>query len=87
MVGHTNSVYCVLFDRTGKRLITVFSFFLFSFFPSIFVYLNKLQGGDDYLVKVWCTKTGRLIYSLRGHSVIFIIFSDNFSISKYWIFN
>ncbi|KAJ2438753.1 hypothetical protein IWW46_004747, partial [Coemansia sp. RSA 2440] len=44
--GHKYPTFCVLFDRTGRRMIT---------------------GSDDYLVKVWCTRTGYLINTLKGH--------------------
>ncbi|KAJ2671529.1 hypothetical protein IWW42_003314 [Coemansia sp. RSA 1085] len=44
--GHKYPTFCVLFDRTGRRMIT---------------------GSDDYLVKVWCTRSGFLINTFKGH--------------------
>ncbi|KAJ2021211.1 hypothetical protein GGI14_000295 [Coemansia sp. S680] len=44
--GHKYATFCVLFDRTGRRMIT---------------------GSDDYLIKIWCTKTGFLINTFKGH--------------------
>ncbi|KAJ1905721.1 hypothetical protein LPJ81_001771, partial [Coemansia sp. IMI 209127] len=44
--GHKFATFCVLFDRTSRRMIT---------------------GSDDYLVKVWCTQTGYLINTFKGH--------------------
>ncbi|KAJ2553041.1 hypothetical protein EV175_003085 [Coemansia sp. RSA 1933] len=44
--GHKFPTYCVLFDRTSRRMIT---------------------GSDDYLVKVWCTQSGYLINTFKGH--------------------
>ncbi|RUS29919.1 hypothetical protein BC938DRAFT_480071 [Jimgerdemannia flammicorona] len=29
--------------------------------------LRLITGSDDYLVKIWCARTGTLIYTLRGH--------------------
>ncbi|KAJ2906305.1 hypothetical protein GGI21_004062, partial [Coemansia aciculifera] len=47
--GHKYATFCVLFDRTGRRMIT---------------------GSDDYLIKVWCTKTGFLINTFKGHQEV-----------------
>ncbi|KAI8989487.1 hypothetical protein BDB01DRAFT_848660 [Pilobolus umbonatus] len=47
--GHRNPVYCVVFDKTNRRLFT---------------------GSDDFLVKVWCVRTGYLIHTIRGHQNI-----------------
>ncbi|KAJ2597814.1 hypothetical protein GGF39_002897, partial [Coemansia sp. RSA 1721] len=44
--GHKYPTYCVLFDRTGRRMIT---------------------GSDDFLIKIWCTRTGYLIKTFKGH--------------------
>ncbi|KAJ2473981.1 hypothetical protein GGI02_000442 [Coemansia sp. RSA 2322] len=44
--GHKFATFCVLFDRTGRRMIT---------------------GSDDYLIKVWCARTGYLINTFKGH--------------------
>ncbi|KAJ2818757.1 hypothetical protein IWW50_005702, partial [Coemansia erecta] len=44
--GHKYPTFCVLFDRTGRRMIT---------------------GSDDYLVKLWCTRTGYLVNTFKGH--------------------
>ncbi|KAJ2512472.1 hypothetical protein GGI11_004722, partial [Coemansia sp. RSA 2049] len=44
--GHKYPTFCVLFDRTSRRMVT---------------------GSDDYLVKVWCTQTGYLINTFKGH--------------------
>ncbi|KAJ1665979.1 hypothetical protein IW140_000595 [Coemansia sp. RSA 1813] len=44
--GHKFPTFCVLFDRTSRRMIT---------------------GSDDYLVKIWCTQTGYLINTFKGH--------------------
>ncbi|KAG0251319.1 Bromodomain and WD repeat-containing protein 3 [Actinomortierella ambigua] len=30
--------------------------------------LRIITGSDDYLVKVWCARSGYLIYTLRGHA-------------------
>lgn len=45
--GHLAPSYCIIFDRTGNRIIT---------------------GSDDRLIKVWSSKTGLLIKSLKGHT-------------------
>lgn len=47
VIGHRLPSYCVLFDRSDRRIIT---------------------GGDDGIVKIWCSRTGLLLYSLRAHS-------------------
>ncbi|KAJ2875507.1 hypothetical protein GGH93_001526 [Coemansia aciculifera] len=47
--GHKYATFCVLFDRTGRRMIT---------------------GSDDYLIKIWCTKTGFLINTFKGHQEV-----------------
>ncbi|KAI9501678.1 hypothetical protein GGI26_004209 [Coemansia sp. RSA 1358] len=47
--GHKYPTFCVLFDRTSRRMIT---------------------GSDDYLVKVWCTRTGYLINTFKGHQEV-----------------
>ncbi|KAJ2736783.1 hypothetical protein IW152_000537 [Coemansia sp. BCRC 34962] len=47
--GHKYATFCVLFDRTGRRMIT---------------------GSDDYLIKIWCTKTGYLINTFKGHQEV-----------------
>ncbi|KAJ1945549.1 hypothetical protein GGF37_001643, partial [Kickxella alabastrina] len=44
--GHKYPTYCVLFDRTGRRMIT---------------------GSDDFLIKIWCTRTGYLVKTFKGH--------------------
>ncbi|KAJ2786540.1 hypothetical protein GGI15_001444 [Coemansia interrupta] len=44
--GHKFPTYCVLFDRTGRRMIT---------------------GSDDFLIKLWCTRTGYLLKTFKGH--------------------
>ncbi|KAJ1964885.1 hypothetical protein GGI12_001146 [Dipsacomyces acuminosporus] len=44
--GHKYPTFCVIFDRTGRRMIT---------------------GSDDYLIKIWCTRTGYLINTFKGH--------------------
>ncbi|KAG0227890.1 Bromodomain and WD repeat-containing protein 3 [Actinomortierella wolfii] len=30
--------------------------------------LRVITGSDDYLVKIWCARSGYLIYTLRGHA-------------------
>ncbi|KAJ1661517.1 hypothetical protein GGF38_003584, partial [Coemansia sp. RSA 25] len=47
--GHKYATFCVLFDRTGRRMIT---------------------GSDDYLIKIWCAKTGFLINTFKGHQEV-----------------
>ncbi|KAJ1674158.1 hypothetical protein EV182_003841, partial [Spiromyces aspiralis] len=54
--GHKYPTYCVIFDRTGRRMIT---------------------GSDDYLIKIWCTQTGRLINTFRGHQNVITEISLN----------
>jgi WD40 repeat protein len=51
-----------------KELVTLFG----HRFPIYCVTFDKsglrvITGSDDYLVKIWCAKTGYLIYTLRGH--------------------
>ncbi|GAB5586721.1 hypothetical protein Unana1_01621 [Umbelopsis nana] len=51
-----------------KELVTLFG----HRFPIYCVTFDKsglrvITGSDDYLVKIWCARTGYLIYTLRGH--------------------
>ena len=46
VLGHLYPVYCIVFDKSGHKMVT---------------------AGDDGLAKVWCTRTGRLINTFRGH--------------------
>ncbi|KAL0085562.1 hypothetical protein J3Q64DRAFT_1640133, partial [Phycomyces blakesleeanus] len=41
------------FSQFYKELISVFG--------------HRNPGSDDFLVKVWCVKTGRLLHTIRGH--------------------
>ncbi|XP_056643759.1 bromodomain and WD repeat-containing protein 3 [Diorhabda sublineata] len=46
-IGHLSAVFCLLFDHSGKYIIT---------------------GADDLLIKLWSSRTGRLISVFRGAS-------------------
>lgn len=55
-------------SRSYKELVTLFG----HRFPIYCVTFDKaglrvITGSDDYLVKIWCARTGYLIYTLRGH--------------------
>ncbi len=47
ITGHRLPAFCVLFDKSDRRVIT---------------------GGDDGIVKIWCVRSGILLFSLRAHS-------------------
>ncbi|KAG2187070.1 hypothetical protein INT44_003298 [Umbelopsis vinacea] len=55
-------------SKSYKELVTLFG----HRFPIYCVTFDKaglrvITGSDDYLVKIWCARTGYLIYTLRGH--------------------
>ena len=65
-LGHLSAVYCVLFDRTGKYIVTVrISVVLCWFIQASF---SNFQGADDLLVKLWSAIDGRLLTTFRGAS-------------------
>ncbi|OLY80300.1 Bromodomain and WD repeat-containing protein 3 [Smittium mucronatum] len=52
-------------------------------FPTFCVIFDRngkrmITGSDDYLVKIWCTRTGYLIQTLRGHRDVITDMSLNF---------
>lgn len=56
-LGHIASAYCVIYDRTGRRVVS---------------------AADDANIKVWCSESGKLLKTLRGHSVHMKIISCSF---------
>lgn len=73
ILGHLSSVYCVAFDRTGRRIFTVGGLFRVAKYTALFHAhqvgpVVLVQGSDDCLVKIWATDDGRLLSTLRGHA-------------------
>ncbi|VFV41743.1 ph-interacting protein isoform 1 [Lynx pardinus] len=83
ILGHLSSVYCVTFDRTGRRIFTIFNASEYLVHTlgveqmmneSTSQRVNSInthfcfKGSDDCLVKIWATDDGRLLATLRGHA-------------------
>ena len=64
MLGHLAPVYCVMFDKTGQRIITVRPHPHHT--PT--THTTTAQGADDDLLKVWSSDRGQLLATLRGHA-------------------
>ncbi|CAH2062052.1 unnamed protein product, partial [Iphiclides podalirius] len=67
-LGHLSAVYCLVFDCTGRYVVTVSG----GAGPCLgrrdgdVTAACVVQGADDLLVKVWCALDGRLLSTLRG---------------------
>lgn len=61
-LGHLSAVYCLLFDRSGKYLITV------NLPLVICIQISRycFKGADDFLIKLWSSVSGRLLSTFRG---------------------
>jgi WD40 repeat protein len=64
--GHKAEVFCVVFDRTGRLIITGRPPRGPSHCGAADV-SPGLAGADDYMVKIWSAHSGLLLHSLRGH--------------------
>ncbi|ETE60564.1 Bromodomain and WD repeat-containing protein 3, partial [Ophiophagus hannah] len=65
ILGHLSSVYCVAFDRAGRRIFTVTEIS-----DMAVSYENTLlaAGSCDKVVRVWCLRTCAPVAVLLGHS-------------------
>jgi WD40 repeat protein len=70
--AHKLAAFSCIFDKSGQRIVTV-SVILFE---RCFLF-EQSQGGDDFLVKIWCAKSAWLIYTLRGHQDVIIELTIN----------
>ncbi|EHH53197.1 hypothetical protein EGM_13785 [Macaca fascicularis] len=79
ILGHLSSVYCVTFDRTGRRIFTngekqsfrallISNSFTEIHVEGTLIVDREPKGSDDCLVKIWATDDGRLLATLRGHA-------------------
>lgn len=64
-LGHLSAVYCLLFDRSGRYIVTVRKLVVIIFKQTTVLHF---QGADDLLIKLWSSISGRLLSTFRGAS-------------------